>query len=165
MGLAIGHRTRGAPGPTSDTGCSRRAVTTFLTASRARLRRATGGGRSLWPCGYAGSPRITRCASGVDQLGELGSRPGARRSPGGRLLAAPYTKRACGRGGLPNVRRPGIPARQYPPQRTTRTQRPVQDLAGRPPRARHPVTGKGHSPGRSLRSRRCRDGASRHPGV
>ena len=41
----------------------------------------------------------------------------------------------------------------------------VQNLTGRPPRAQHPVAGEARSPGRLLRSRRYRDGASRHTGV
>ena len=38
-----------------------------------------------------------------------------------QAFAAPYTKRASGRGGLPHVRWPASPPRQYPPTRVAST--------------------------------------------
>jgi hypothetical protein len=49
-----------------------------------------------------------------------GFQAGQTRVTGRQASAAPYTKRASGRGGLPHVRRPGIPPRQYPPLRGPR---------------------------------------------
>jgi hypothetical protein len=91
-------------------------------------------------------------------------RPGTRGSPGGRLLAAPYTKRASGRGGLPHVRWPASRPLQYPPQRRRRTcagARPDRPSSSRPASCyRETSQSRAFTALTSLR-----DGAPRHPGV
>jgi hypothetical protein len=67
-------------------------------------------------------------------------------------LAASSSKLASGRGCLPHPRRRPYPTRRFAPP-PTRNDPCLRNLIGSPPRARHPVAGKDHSQGRSLRSR------------
>jgi hypothetical protein len=130
------------------------AVTTFFTVSRARLRRATAGDRPWSWVLHAGRARGDHAhvmtPDGCDQ-----AQVKPAWAKGGRLRRSLH--QACLRsrrpaaGPAPNhTRRAAWPMRAHP--------RKVQDLTGRPPRARHPVTAQDHSQ-RRLR-RRHGDGAS-----
>jgi hypothetical protein len=125
------------------------AVTTFFTASRARLRRATAGTiprRQYWAARHRDPPaRSNRqrhvqwaCVQAHAVLGAAGS-------------AAPYIKRASGRGGLPQA-----PRRPHPPRHLAEARAHPRQLQDQPgvllaPGILSPC--RDHSQGRSLRSR------------
>ena len=130
------------------------AVTTFSTASRARLRHASAGpparlqsrGREVieWGCvPETGTTARTRAGAGGATVRLRG---GGYVAP---LRAEALRARHRRQAGLPRSRRSAIPAV------TLRRWSRLQEGAFPVLRAGHPLTAQDHIQGRSLRSRRC----------